>query len=108
MAEAAQVEMVKDLLPADAETNGWNDQKITTYLDAGNSVSKTVALYWEGRASRLYQMIDISESGSSRSLSKIYDNAKSMAEYWRDRAAAEREEAIDDAKATTFGRIKRV
>lgn len=111
MAEAAQIEMVKDLLPDSWEEDGWSEEKIGLYLDAESSVNKVMALFWEGKSSRLYQLIDVSESGSSRSLSKIYDNAKQLAEHYRDRAREEREDAKvdkEDARVTTFGRITRV
>lgn len=92
MADAAQIEMVKDLLPTEAEAEGWDSTKIGLYLDAPNTAFQTVALYWESKAAKLYQMIDVSESGSTRSLSRIYDNAKAMAEYWRGRYDVQREE----------------
>lgn len=111
MAEAAQIEMVKDLLPDSWEEDGWSEEKIGLYLDAEQSVNKVMALFWEGKSSKLYQLIDVSESGSSRSLSKIYDNARTLAEHYRNRAKEEREEAkadVDDSRVTTFGRITRV
>lgn len=111
MAEPAQIEMVKDLLPADAAEDGWNEEKISVYLDGGSSVYQAVALFWEGKAARLYQMIDVSEAGSSRSLGQVYDNARSMAEYWRDQEEQAKSRADDDdtyRRPAVMGRIKRV
>lgn len=105
MAEPADIALVKDLLPPEAHDEGWNEEKVGVYLDGGYSKYQAVALYWESKASRLYQMIDISESGSSRSLSKIYENAKGLAEYWRDRDAQEKLEA---EKAQGYTRIHKV
>lgn len=104
MAEAADIEQVKDLLPAE-DDDLWADEKIGIYLDASNSVYKVAALFWESKAARLYAMIDVSESGSSRSLSKIYDNARSMAEYFNDRVA---QEEVVEEKATNYTRIHKI
>ena len=93
MAEQIKIEEVKDLLPADAN---WNDVKIAGYLDAGKTVPETMQLFWEARASKLYTMIDISESGSSRSLSRLYDNAIKLAEYWAGKVAKEKEEKKEE------------
>lgn len=111
MAEDADVQKVNDLLPADAETEGWNEEKITTYLDAeGGSVYEVLITYWEGKAAATWQMIDVNESGSSRSLSKIHDNAERMAGYWRERLQRYEEsiEKEDLKTTTTIGKIKRV
>ena len=110
MAEAADILSVKDLLPSKAlEDEGWDDAKITVYLDAGKSVSGVLLQYWDARSAQLYQMIDVSESGSSRSLGKIYDNAKSMAEYWRDRVKSEKEdEKAEETEAAQYTRLHKI
>lgn len=110
MAELVDIASVQDLLPAEAAEEGWNEEKITTYLDGGKTVYQVVLQYWESITGRLYTMIDVSESGSSRSLSRLYDNAKAQAEYWRDRIKAEKDEEIQEEndRITTFGKITRV
>lgn len=109
MADQADIENVKDLLPAEAETEGWDDAKIAVYLDGDRTVFQVVQTYWESKSSKLYAMIDVSESGSSRSLSKIYENAKGQAEYWRDRAQTEKDEIEKEAGGRiAFHRITRV
>lgn len=105
MAQEADIMQVKDLLPSDSD---WDDPKISAYLDAPNSINRVLLLYWEGRAAKLYTAIDVNESGSSRSLSQIYQNAQRMAEYWRDRVATDIAQAqIDDARIA-FHPIRRV
>lgn len=110
MAEQADIEAVKDLMPG--EEDDWDDVKIETYLDGGKSVPETMLLFWEGKASKLYTMIDISESGSSRSLSRLYDNALKLQEYWAAKIAKEKEEADKqeekEDRRLRFNRITRV
>lgn len=106
MADAADIETVKDLLPADP---GWDDTKIALYLDAGKSVSEVMTLFWESQASKFSTQIDVNESGSVRSLSKLYDNAIKLAEYWRDRAQKEKDkETLDEDSRLRFNTITRI
>lgn len=95
MAEQILVEEVKDLLPEDS---GWDDDKIKTYLDAGNSVYAVLRKFWESRAAKYHSMIDVSEHGSSRSMSRLYDNALKQAEYWDSKVAKEEEDAEEDSE----------
>lgn len=106
MADAAEVLMVQDLLPPEAATDGWDAAKIGVYLDSGQTLYQSVALYWESKAARLYTMIDVNESGSVRSLSKVYDHAKAMAEYWRDRDKVQKSE--EESAANSVTRIHKI
>lgn len=107
MADESDIEDVKDLLPSDSE---WDDEKIGLKLDAGRTVFQVVQNYWESMASRYHSMIDVSESGSSRSLSRLYDNALKQAEYWKSRADKEAEETEEDEddRPLNFNSITRV
>lgn len=109
MADAAKISMVQDLLPPES---GWDDTKVGTYLDAGLTVYGVMTQFWEAKTAQTANMIDISESGSSRSLSQIHQNAKAQAEYWRDKAATEKadekaelEEADSHIKIHKISRI---
>lgn len=110
MAEAVDIASVQDLMPGDDDS--WNDQKVEQYLDSGKTIPEVMQLFWESRASKLYTMIDISESGSSRSMSRLYDNAAKQAEYWGSRVERDKEEAEKEAekedRRIRFGRITRV
>ena len=108
MADQADIDIVKDLFPAEEAI--WDDEKIGRYLDAGKTGPEILQAFWEGKAASLHSMIDISESGSSRSLSRLYDNAIRLAEYWGNRVRSDKEdlEKDEDDRPTTFGRITRV
>lgn len=99
MADQGDIEDVKDLLPADS---GWDDTKIGEKLDGGGedgrSVYAVVQNYWESMAAKFHAAMDVNESGSVRSFSRLYDNALKQAEYWSSKVAKEEEEAEEDSE----------
>jgi hypothetical protein len=96
---------VRENLPDDA---GWNDEKIGQVLDTfSGKVSRAVRSFWAKTAANTASLIDISESGSSRTLSKQHDNAVAQVKYW-DGIIAE-ENAVATSKLASFSRtMKRV
>jgi hypothetical protein len=110
MAELSDIASVLDLMPGDE--GDWDETRIETHLDSGKTVPQVMQLFWEGKASKLYSMIDVSESGSSRSMSRLYDNAVKLAEYWAAKVAKEKEdqEAEEEKQdqRIRFNRITRV
>ena len=95
MAEETVVEQVRDLLPVGAKVgdSAWGMERITVLLDQGQSVNQILARFWNSKAAETATMIDISESGSSRSLSTVHENAVRMARYWDDRVKADEDAA---------------
>lgn len=106
MAEDLDVMKVKDLLP---EESDWDDDKISMYLDSGESVYEVLRSYWTSKAAKLSEMIDVSESGSSRSMSRLYDNALRLAEYWDAlvNKQTDREKEDEKDRPTTINKIVR-
>lgn len=82
MAEAEDVETVKDNIPSDAAGQGWDDDKIAAIIDGGLTTSRTIRSYWSWRVANTTNLVSISESGSSRDLSKIHQQALDMLKYW--------------------------
>lgn len=101
---------VKDNLPAEAVTQGWDDEKIQTLLTAQVSVSRILVTYWSQRAAATVNYVNVSESGSSRSLSDAHRNALEMLKYWT--ARAKDEEVItpeeEGIRPISFNRATRV
>lgn len=46
-------------------------------------VNTAAATVWEGKAAGFANLVDVSESGSSRKMSDLYKNAVAMASYYR-------------------------
>ena len=87
MATEAEIAAVQAMLGgADQATeNGWDPDKIEELIDAGTSVNSISASYWEERYAATSELIDISESGSSRGLSAVTRNARDLAALYRKR-----------------------
>lgn len=96
MADANVVSQVLDLLPVNAKVGEtpWDQDRVIILLDQGNSVNKLMSRFWNAKAAESATMIDVSESGSSRSLSTIHENAVRMARYWDDRVKIEEDAAV--------------
>ena len=91
MATEAEIAAVQAMLGGvePAEENGWDANKIDAALSGGATPNSIAAGYWEERYAATSELIDISESGSSRGLSAVTRNARDLASLYRGRADAE-------------------
>jgi hypothetical protein len=64
---------------------------------------EAAAEVWEIRAGRYHTMVNITESGSSREMGKLYENALNMAKYYRTRIADNEQEAEQPPAVLTSG-----
>jgi len=107
---ATTLEDVKNNLPPEASNQGWTDVKLQAMVDADTSLNRILMTYWSSRAAATSKLVNVSESGSSRSLADIHKNALDMLRYWT--TQAEKEEALEivppSQRPISFGRIKRV
>ena len=88
---------VKELMPPGLE--GWSDSRIQILIDEGNSKAKILSQAWNIQATKTSTLVDVSESGSTRSISTIHKNAVEMAKYWADQAAKEDDNSADGNKS---------
>lgn len=110
MASAADIMIVQDNLPAEALAEGWDEAKITVLLDSPMSTSRVIRQWWSYRASSTAAFVNVSESGSSRSLSDIHRQALEMLKYWDGRIAEEEapEPPVQSDGRIAFHRLRRV
>jgi hypothetical protein len=99
MATPEQIVIVRQLLPSGAAAEGWDDTYIGTMIDALFTTSNILWQYWEGAAARMSKMVDTAESGSSRKMSDLFDNALAMAKYWKGKVD---QEELPPVTPTTF------
>lgn len=99
--EKLAVDDVTRMIGADAAENGFSRNIILEKLRAGVPKEKIAVDYWENVASRAATLVDVSEAGSSRSLSQIRKNALDMAQYWRKLAGLEDTNANEPKKRRT-------
>ena len=104
MASPADIEAVKTLL--DGVDDPWDDTKIGTILDSAGSVAKAMQAFWSQRVNATYRLMDVSESGSSRSMSSIYKNAMEQLARW-DKIVSDERARTDQPSGVRIHRITR-
>lgn len=85
MATQAEIAEVLGLLGPNAASDGWDEAKINDLLDEGNTPDEIALEYWEARMAKTSTMVNVTESGSSRSLRDVFTNASAMAKYFADK-----------------------
>lgn len=93
MASEADIQAVQEQISPTAASEGWDSTKIGAKLDTGLTVDEVTLEYWESRVARTHTLVNVAESGSSRSLSQVFDNALKMANYFKDKTGKTDEEA---------------
>lgn len=111
MAQAADIQFVRDNLPTSTTVQAiWTDAKIGGMIDGGLLRERVLMSYWSQKAADTAELITISESGSTRELSTIHNNAVTQTQMWENRAL--QVEAQENANASfrpaSTGRITRV
>lgn len=74
--------LIRDLrrLVAEPDTSNYSDTLLNAMLVAnGNDLNVTAAQVWREKAADYAQLVDVSESGSSRKMSQLYDRAIAQA-----------------------------
>lgn len=99
MATASDVELLRRLANY-TDVEPYDDTQLSALIDAaGGSVERVASRLWNEEAARLAKLVNVSESGSSRSLGDAYKNALSMAQYLKSLAdEAEAETPIDTSR----------
>lgn len=101
--EQAVAEVLAHLPDDDAWTSEQAGQALDTF--AGN-VSRAVRSFWAKRAANTADLVDISESGSSRSLSTKHKNAVEQVAYW-DKIIADETAAALEIVGSVSRRMRR-
>ena len=89
MADPDVVAQVALQLPDNRADFGFDDSMIGTLLDSNLTQIHTILAAWRAIAGKAATMTDINESGSSRNLSVIAQNAQKQVAYWQQMADRE-------------------
>lgn len=85
MATATDISTVRKYTNADASE--YPDADINSAIDDnGGDLYAAAAEVWEWKAAKYSELVDTSESGSSRKNSTLFDNALKQVEYYRDKS----------------------
>jgi hypothetical protein len=68
---------------------GYTDQQLSDLLDGGATEQQLAYRIWNELAASYATLVDVSESGSSRSLSELHKNALNIAAVYSPSAASE-------------------
>lgn len=69
----------------------YSDESMSEYIDVAGSVDGAAAIVWEEKAARASNLVNIAESGSSRSMNQIYQNAVDQAKFYQGKITTEGE-----------------
>jgi hypothetical protein len=86
---ADQLAQLRRMISEATEDAGWTDDDIAAIAEANVAADGTydlraiAAAIWEMKAAKYVTLANTSESGSSRSLSQIFEHAQAMANYFK-------------------------
>lgn len=87
MATPTEIERVREYVAEPNEDGGWTGPRIAAYIDeSGSDLYLAAAEIWGVKASAYAGMVDVSESGSSRRMSGLHQNAILREAYYRGRS----------------------
>lgn len=84
-----EMAFLRELIGEPTDANGWTDERIeklgSAALRADNTYDMRLyaAAVWEAKAAEAVDVVDVSESGSSRSMGQVHGHALKMAERYR-------------------------
>lgn len=83
MASPEDILALRGLIGEPNDDNGWTDEKLGDLIDASTTVNAAAVSVWSTKAAGFAELVDVSESGSSRKLGDLYKNAVAMAGYFK-------------------------
>jgi len=102
MAEPGDIAYVRNLVSESDNSNGWTDEKIGLFIDAASNNWNAAADIWEAKAGSYSTAVDVTESGSSRKLGTLFENAMKMAVLYRKRGVEEETVEEDPSAGAPF------
>lgn len=85
MATIAEIAQLRPLIN-DPDAVAYSDEELSAAIDAAGGVDGAAADIWTQKAAAAATLVNVSESGSSRSLGDLQKNALAMAKQFRDKA----------------------
>lgn len=96
------------MIDEEDETGGWGDVPLSALYDANDSdLRVTAARVWEAKAASYVNMVNTSESGSSRSASQMFDHAITMAKTFGTDGSSGTDTSTEAPRSTKIVRATR-
>ena len=83
MATSAQIMALRLMVGEPDDTDPWTDAVLSDIIDAAADMNAAALAVWEGKAAASAGFVDTTESGSTRRMSQVFDQATKMAAYYR-------------------------
>lgn len=106
MATQAEILAVREYIDELDDSRGWDDARIGRFVDATVNDYLAAAEIWVVKAGSYTELVNVNESGSSRSLDTLQAKAFRMADHYRKLGATE-VGIVDNASAPFVVPIRR-
>jgi hypothetical protein len=103
MATPAQVDQLRRMTNYKA-TDPYDDTQLSALIDEMGSLNRVAERMWNEKAAEAAELVNVSESGSSRSLGDAHKNALAMARYYK--ALADEVDVETPVDTTRFARTR--
>jgi hypothetical protein len=95
VATAEERNRLREYINEPNDSDGWTDTRLDGYIDDATNLFNAAALIWGVKAATYAGLVDVSESGSSRSLSGLLKQAQAMRTQYKEMGADEDNAALD-------------
>lgn len=85
MATEQELALVREYIGEPNDANGWTDARISVFIAGAANLPLAAADIWGVKAGANAGLVNVSESGSSRSLGDLLKQAAAMEAYYRKR-----------------------
>lgn len=82
MASLDEIAQLRRMAGLDADDETYTDQVVGTYIDNLGSIQAAAGAIWGEKAAAAASLVDVTESGSSRSLSQLQRAALAMQQHF--------------------------
>lgn len=82
MATEDEITALRRMVAEADDSNGWTDEQLAAIIDAEDTLNAAAAVVWSSKAGQVANLVDVSESGSSRKLSDLRKSALEMSAYY--------------------------
>lgn len=87
MATPAEIARLRRLIGEPNDTAPWTDAVLADIIDNADDLDLAALEVWEAKAASAASLVDTAESGSSRRLSQMHDQALKMVAHYRQSTA---------------------
>jgi hypothetical protein len=83
MAEAVDIARLRRLIGEAEDTEPWTDAVLAAIIDDAIDLNTAALEVWESKAAEFASFVDTTESGSSRRMSQMHEQALKMVAHYR-------------------------